>query len=129
VADPLEAYLGAAADHTRPGLQPDGQPPRAGGQGGFINGPATLKADPNNSLFQHEYGHYLQSQAMGWAYLSRVGIPSFISASKEDDMHDFSATEQDANRRAFTYFNENVPGFYQTADDYADLCTTKRNGV
>jgi hypothetical protein len=66
---------------------------------------------------------------MGWAYLSRVGIPSFISASKEDDMHDFSATEQDANRRAFTYFNENVPGFYQTADDYADLCTTKRNGV
>lgn len=85
----------------------------------YITGGRNLKADPNNSLFQHEYGHYLQSQSMGWAYLPRVGIPSLMSTMNYDDgNHDFQLYEQDANRRAFTYFNENVDGFYQTATQY-----------
>ena len=82
--------------------------------GGFINGEEGLQADPNNSLFQHEFGHYLQSQEMGWGYLSRVGIPSLMSAIRKDDNHDYQLFEQDANRRAFLYFNENVAGFYKT---------------
>lgn len=82
--------------------------------GSFINGEEGLQADPNNSLFQHEYGHYLQSQEMGWGYLSRVGIPSLMSAIRKDDNHDYQLFEQDANRRAFLYFNENVAGFYKT---------------
>lgn len=82
----------------------------------FISGDNSLKADPNNSIFQHEYGHYLQSQAMGLGYLSRVGIPSLVSASKKDGNHDFQPFEQDANRRAFLYFNRYVEGFYQTKE-------------
>lgn len=36
-----------------------------------------------NSVFGHEYGHYLQSQEYGWGYLFSVGIPSLISAQKD----------------------------------------------
>ena len=61
------------------------------------NGNRGLYADPHNRLFQHEYGHYLQSQSMGPA---------------------FQPFEQDANRRAFLYFNKNVDGFYQTEEEY-----------
>jgi hypothetical protein len=85
--------------------------------GSFITGPRSLKADPNNTLFQHEYGHYLQSQSMGWGYMSRVGIPSALSVKKSN--HELMDTEQDANRRAFLYFNSHVDGFYQTAEQYA----------
>ncbi|GHU66083.1 hypothetical protein FACS1894123_12070 [Bacteroidia bacterium] len=86
--------------------------------GSFIMGDRTIAADPNNPLFQHEYGHYLQSQGMGWGYLSRVAIPSVMSAGKKDGNHDFRPFEQDANRRAFMYFNKNVEGFYQTETEY-----------
>ncbi len=82
--------------------------------GSFIVGDKTIAADPNNPLFQHEYGHYLQSQSMGWGYLSRVGIPSIMSAGQNDGQHKFQPFEQDANRRAFLYFNRHVKGFYQT---------------
>lgn len=85
----------------------------------FINGSHSLAADPNNVLFQHEYGHYLQSQSMGPAYLSRIGIPSIMgAASFNDGNHDFQPYEQDANRRAFLYFNKHVEGFYQTEEQY-----------
>ena len=94
--------------------------------GSYITGNRNLKADPNNALFQHEYGHYLQSQKMGWAYMSRVGIPSLMSAFKKDGNHDFQPFEQDANRRAFNYFNENVEGFYQTEAEYR---YNQRNGI
>ncbi len=50
--------------------------------GSYILGGRDLRADPNNPLFQHEYGHYLQSQSMGWGYIPRVGIPSLMSAGK-----------------------------------------------
>ena len=81
--------------------------------GCYINGSGGLSANPNNTTFQHEYGHYLQSQKMGIAYLNRVGIPSLFS----NHNHDFHPVEQDANRRAFLYFNEHVEGFYKSEDD------------
>jgi hypothetical protein len=77
-------------------------------QGSYIVGDNSIEADANNPLFQHEYGHYLQSQSMGWAYYPRIGIPSIRSKG----VHDFHPVEQDANRRAFLYFNEHVDGFY-----------------
>jgi hypothetical protein len=84
--------------------------------GSYIMGDETIEADANNSLFQHEYGHYIQSQSMGWAYFPRVGIPSILSGQKGgkysgEGMHDFHPVEQDANRRAFLYFNKEVKGF------------------
>jgi hypothetical protein len=93
--------------------------------GSFIMGNRGLQADPSNSLFQHEYGHYLQSQAMGWGYLPRVGISSLMS-SNGDGNHKYQPFEQDANRRAFMYFNKNVEGFYQTEEQYM---TNQREGI
>ena len=74
--------------------------------GNYINGQRGIKADPNNWLFQHEYGHYIQSQAFGWFYFSKVGIPSLLSK----DPHDLHPAEQDANTRALKYFNEHENG-------------------
>ena len=85
-------------------------------QGSFIIGDNSIRANPNNSLFQHEYGHYLQSQRMGWAYYPRVGIPSLISAkNSKGGEHKFHPVEQDANREAFLYFNRNVKDFQDDA--------------
>jgi hypothetical protein len=76
-------------------------------QGPYIMGDESIETDANNPLFQHEYGHYIQSQSMGHAYYSRVGIPSAFSKG----VHDFTPFEQDANRRAFLYFNKETPDF------------------
>ena len=84
--------------------------------GSFIAGGRNLVACPHNSLFQHEFGHYLQSQAFGWAYLPLVGIPSLRSAAGGGG-HSLRVFEQDANRRAFLYFNRNVEGFYKSFDE------------
>jgi hypothetical protein len=75
--------------------------------GSYIIGSRGIQANPTNSLFQHEYGHYLQSQATGPFYLQRYGIPSAFS--KGD--HDLHPVEQDANARALKYFNKHVDGF------------------
>ena len=86
--------------------------------GSYIMGGSSIEADPNNVIFQHEYGHYLQSQEMGWSYLFKVAIPSLKSAAG-DGMHCFFKTEQDANMRALIYLSENVEGFYRSEDvDY-----------
>ncbi|MEP7093385.1 MAG: hypothetical protein ABI793_04940 [Flavobacterium sp.] len=69
--------------------------------GSFIIGNNTIEAVPSNPLFQHEYGHYLQSQKSGIAYLSRYGVPS---ARGDEDV------EYDANSRAFSYFYEKTGG-------------------
>ena len=82
------------------------------------NGNRGLYADPHNRLFQHEYGHYLQSQSMGPAFIPRVAIPSLMSTMYDDKSHAFQPFEQDANRRAFLYFNKNVDGYYQTEAEY-----------
>jgi len=84
--------------------------------GSYIHGTSRLQASFDNSLFQHEYGHYLQSQASGPLYLQRYGIPSAFSggAFKNEDgirYHKFHPSEQDANARALKYFSAKVPGF------------------
>jgi RHS repeat-associated protein len=79
--------------------------------GSYIIGDETIEADPGNVLFQHEYGHYLQSQEFGILYLPFYGIPSLLDSEPDNRDHDFHPVEQDANYRAFLYFNENVPGF------------------
>lgn len=78
--------------------------------GNYIIGNSGLTASPGNPTFQHEYGHYLQSQSMGWGFLFAVGIPSLKSAAQHDN-HRFQPYEVDANQRAFIYFNKNVKGF------------------
>ena len=78
--------------------------------GSYITGSNNIRADENNYLFQHEYGHYIQSQATGIFYLTRYGIPSGLNClgKKEHNKH---PVEQDANIRAFKYFNKHIDGF------------------
>ncbi len=64
--------------------------------GSFITGNNELKAEINNYLFMHEYGHYLQSQDAGLFYLINYGLPSIIPYKEHDD----KGVEQDANARA-----------------------------
>lgn len=75
--------------------------------GNYILGRKTIEAEPNNRLFQHEYGHYLQSKRMGFAYFVRVGLPAIMS--KGD--HDAHPVEIDCNREGFLYFNHYIPQF------------------
>lgn len=83
--------------------------------GSYVIADENIAASADNSVFQHEYGHYLQSQRMGFAYLGRVGIPSLRSQHgpyKENyPSHDYHPAEQDANRRGFLYFNREIAGF------------------
>jgi len=79
----------------------------------YIIGSKMLRADPNNPTFQHEYGHYIQSQNMGPAYLFAVGIPSLVSTTQEKGLHKYSKVERDANYLALKYFSRYVDGFYE----------------
>lgn len=83
--------------------------------GSYILADERIKANYNNKLFQHEYGHYLQSQRMGWAYLISVGLPAIFS--KGD--HDRNPVEVSCNAEAWTYFNTKYPPF-KNDKKYAD---------
>lgn len=73
--------------------------------GNYIHGSTELEADPTNATFQHEYGHYLQSQSFGLGYMSKVAVPSLFSAGSDHD-HEFYIVEQDANARSIKYMNK-----------------------
>ncbi len=82
--------------------------------GSFITGDSSIRADDENRLFQHEFGHYLQSQEHGLLWLLTYAIESGISASvNKPREHDHVYTEQDANARSFKYLVE------EYGEDYA----------
>jgi hypothetical protein len=66
------------------------------------------RANPEDKLFQHEYGHYLQSQYAGIFYLLLWGLPSLWSAFRKNHDHNAFSIEQDCNVRAFRYFKQYV---------------------
>ncbi len=70
--------------------------------GNFIVGQKDLVPDPNNSTFQHEYGHYIQSQAYGLFYISDIAIPSLMSVKKK--YHGIQWYEREANILSYPYF-------------------------
>jgi RHS repeat-associated protein len=77
--------------------------------GSYIIGENGIHADTKNSLFKHEYGHYLQSQDVGWNYIYKYAIPSAINAYNlpeldKGNIHSAYWTEQDANIRGRDYF-------------------------
>ncbi len=85
--------------------------------GSYIIGSRSIEADPSNSLFQHEYGHYLQSQSVGWSYLSKYALPSAFDVLSEND-HRLHPVEQDANARAIKYFDKYIGSDYYSWDFY-----------
>ena len=87
--------------------------------GSYIFGGSDLEADDHNPLFQHEFGHYLQSQDYGPLMLSIIGVPSLISARVNDYYgHNAFYTEQDANARALSYiYNLYGSDFYEVNEN------------
>jgi len=74
--------------------------------GSYVIGNNETKADPYNPIFQHEYGHVLQSRDAGFKYLGQYALPSLFSKNNFEHFHYDHPVEQDANARAFYYFNE-----------------------
>jgi hypothetical protein len=91
--------------------------------GQYIFGDEKIKADPSTGLFQHEYGHVLQSRKYGIIYLSKFGFPSLVSAIRSRNRsHDKHPVEQDANVRAKQFFEQKISNFqwdnsYNPIDD------------
>ncbi len=77
--------------------------------GNYISGPRGFRADWTDHLFVHEYGHYIQSQQWGPAYLLAIGVPSLQSAGLAGigigDHHD-RWFEADASFKGMAYFDE-----------------------
>ena len=68
----------------------------------------------HDQLYLHEYGHTIQSQLTGFAYLFAIGLPSLISCMNSTTIvgdnydastHDYFYTETWANRIASRYFS------------------------
>ena len=88
--------------------------------GSYIHGTSRLQPSFDNSLFQHEYGHYLQSQASGPFYFQRYGIPSaFSGGAFKYGYHNYHPVEQDANARALKHFSDKVSGF-NSVDEFGN---------
>jgi hypothetical protein len=79
--------------------------------GNYSAGPHGYKADWRDHLFVHEYGHYVQSQQHGLAYLLTIGIPSLQSAILQTQhpnapQHDDRWFEADASYKGMSYFDK-----------------------
>lgn len=83
--------------------------------GSYVFGDKGIKASPYDELFQHEYGHYLQSRRYGPGDVF-VEIWSFFSYAWAKD-HRETRVEIDANRKAFKYFVNNFNGFGKVNED------------
>ena len=93
--------------------------------GNFITGDKDIEATDDNYLFQHEYGHVLQSRSLGLAYFLKVAIPSVFSKNAAGHPHHNNPVEQDANKRAFNYFIKH----YSNSFEQVDPTTGRYNGA
>ncbi len=67
-------------------------------------------------MFIHEYGHYLQSQKYGPAYLPVFAIPSLIKTTFNLETMSFY-TEADATTRGAAFFGFTYQSWYTTFYD------------
>ena len=58
-----------------------------------------------NQICMHEFGHTIDSQLFGWAYLPVIGLPSLLSAFGKGN-HNVFWTELRANSQAKNYFGK-----------------------
>jgi hypothetical protein len=78
--------------------------------GNYIIGDNDIEAELGNYLFQHEFGHYLQSKLSGPGYFFEYGNPSLIDAAGTGD-HNYFWAELDANKTAFNYFDTHYTNY------------------
>lgn len=81
--------------------------------GCFIVGDREINGEPGGRLFQHEYGHYLQSMVSGPVYLFKYGLRSLVSAWRyKFTGHGKNPVEVDANKRAKKYWDAHYQQTY-----------------
>jgi RHS repeat-associated protein len=100
------SYYGGA---TLVNQKKDGEGAWGATLGSYINS-QNVVADPyTDELFRHEYGHTLQSRAVGLFYLPFVAAPSSVGAFLDYNVginnHDQEWYETNANRMSRRYFN------------------------
>lgn len=69
--------------------------------GGYIFGPDGFRATPEDHLYVHEYGHYLQGLTWGVFFVPCIAIPSLLSAARLCTcgvLHEYRWFEINANR-------------------------------
>ncbi|HYG51728.1 MAG TPA: hypothetical protein VD905_12535 [Flavobacteriales bacterium] len=82
--------------------------------GCYVIGDREISGNPSQRLFQHEYGHYLQSIKSGPVYLVKYGWPSLVSAWRYSlKQHCKNTAEVDANIRAKKYWDTHYQQHYR----------------
>lgn len=78
--------------------------------GHYSFGPKDYVADWRDHLFVHEYGHYIQSQYLSFAYFPVIAIPSLLSAWFTSDLsgtkHRYRWFEVNASKLGARYFDK-----------------------
>lgn len=104
--------------------------------GHYSYGPDNYRADWRDHLFVHEYGHYIQSQSMGIAYMPAVAVPSLFSAwfmKKVSGIpHKNRWFEVHASKLGGKYFDKHygscAEGYRKNSKDYFDLDSFVKGG-
>ena len=96
--------------------------------GHYSFGPDNYRATWKDHLFVHEYGHYIQSQILGGAYLTVVAVPSLISAAGLSDKagtdHSHRWFEVSASKLGAKHFDKKygsgASGYTERNENYFD---------
>lgn len=106
--------------------------------GNYTAGPKGYTANWRDHLFVHEYGHYIQSQQHGIAYLLTVGIPSLQSAiiqkssNPSSPRHHDRWFEADASYKGAAYFDKyygsSADGYFAGSPSFFDRNSFINNG-
>lgn len=96
--------------------------------GHYSMGPDNYRATWKDHLFVHEYGHYIQSQRLGPAFLGFIGIPSMLSSWGLSKVfgteHSKRWFETNASKLGAKHFDKKygsgAPGYEKGSLDYFD---------
>ncbi len=99
--------------------------------GHYSLGPENYQASWTDNLFVHEYGHYIQSQQMGFWFFPIVALPSIASAAFTSYWsgmkHRDRWFEVDASNKGAKYFDKHYgagkAGYTKNSEHYFDIDT------
>lgn len=99
--------------------------------GHYSLGPDNYQASWTDNLFVHEYGHYIQTQQMGFWYFPIVALPSITSAAFTSELsgmeHSDRWFEVDASNKGAKYFDKHYgsgkDGYTKNSEHYFDVET------
>lgn len=105
--------------------------------GHYSMGPKGYVADWRDHLFVHEYGHYIQTQRMGWLYFPAVAIPNLMSAAFTSNAsgmeHDERWFEVDASNLGAKHFDRKYgsgnPNYQPNSSEFFNINQFYRGGA